>query len=329
MAGRDSSIMFSVPDPVAQLSYSLAMLRQAALGCDQPSDDSSIMASTEETTTKYKKPHIYPTLREPVLLRKMFQDDVYLLGGLAAIMLQWLHPAIAKGSLTSQFATRKANRLHNTIRFISTALRGTQEEKEAIFSVIHRYHARVKGPGYDANDPELHKWTAATLFAATVWIHEAFFGKMDRDLEEQICMESAVFATSLRMPPEMWPKSLDKFWEYFNHGVQNLPITPEALKLWAIMKQSDNLPLDLRAAMPIVHIITSNILPRRVAKLYGAKPSAVSRASFKAMTYSVSMLYPWIPAKYRQNRTRFYHSDRAEVAARIRKTGHWIGVAPA
>lgn len=281
------------------------------------------------TPAKYKTPHIYATLREPVLLRKMYQDDIYFLGGLAAIMMQWLNPALAKGSRTSQFATRKANRLHNTIRFIATALHGTQEEKEAIFAVIHKYHSRIKGPGYDANDPELHKWTAATLFAATVWIHEAFFGKMDREAEEQVCMESAIFATSLRMPPEMWPKSLDEFWEYWNHGVENLPMSTEALELWEIMKRPDHMPFDLRAAMPVVRVITSNILPARVAKLYGAEPSAVSRASFKALTYSVAWSYPWIPAKYRQSRTRFYHADRAKAVAKIRETGHWMGVTPA
>ncbi|KND87188.1 Uncharacterized protein TOPH_08167 [Tolypocladium ophioglossoides CBS 100239] len=165
-----------------------------------------------EHAKSYVEPFIYDTIAEPTYLQTLLVEDIYLLGGQFAILCQFDHPALAKGSYThSSFATRIANRLQNTARFLNTAVFGTQRQRNTIFSVIHKYHAHVKGEGYDANDPDLHKWTAATLFVAIVVVHEAVFGKLPYDLLEILYKESAVFETSLRMPPEMWPATLDDF----------------------------------------------------------------------------------------------------------------------
>src|ERR1035438_3722911 len=53
------------------------------------------------------------------------------------------------------------------------------------------------------------KWTAATLFMALVVVHETFFGKLSREKLEVLYKESAIYGTSLHMPPEEWPKTLD------------------------------------------------------------------------------------------------------------------------
>jgi hypothetical protein len=42
-------------------------------------------------------------------------------------------------------------------------------------------------------------------------VHEAFFGKLSRMKMESICKESATYGTSLCMPPEMWPATLNYF----------------------------------------------------------------------------------------------------------------------
>ncbi|KAK2783141.1 hypothetical protein FQN53_009330 [Emmonsiellopsis sp. PD_33] len=52
--------------------------------------------------------------------------------------------------------------------------------------------------------PELHKWTAATLFMALI-------GEVWLEKQEALLKETAIYATSLRRPPEMWPKTLDDF----------------------------------------------------------------------------------------------------------------------
>jgi uncharacterized protein (DUF2236 family) len=157
---------------------------------------------------------MYEPVVEPGLLRKTLKDGIYGIGGQYAILMQFSHPGLARGSAEhSDFASRILNRLKTTTRFLIAAVYGRQEEKEAIFSVVHRSHAIVKGDGYFADDPELHKWTAATLFMSFVAVHETFIGKMSESTKGTLNKESAIFATSLRMPPDMWPKAYEDFFE--------------------------------------------------------------------------------------------------------------------
>lgn len=283
-------------------------------------------AAAPDKPLKYKKPLIYNTVEEPNLLREVLLDDIFILGGQFAILCQWAHPGLAKGSfLRSNFKTRVANRLKTTLRFTNAAIYGSPEDKEAIFSVIHRYHAPVHGDGYDANDPELHKWTAATLFVALVIIYELIYGKMPRDMMEAIFRESAVYGTSLRMPPEMWPESLDAFWAYWDHNIATLEITDEARQLCVDLLYPVNLPLEMRAAMPLSRLITANVLPERLAREYKLQPTALSRTLFQTVMYGMATVYPWLPVSVRHARHQQYMDDLAAAVARIKETGHWIG----
>lgn len=89
----------------------------------------------------FGKPHIFKTIAEPHELKNYVDDAIYLTGGQFAILCQFAHPGLAEGSYKhSNFAYRILNRLQTTARFLNAAVYGTQEEKEAIFSVIHNAH---------------------------------------------------------------------------------------------------------------------------------------------------------------------------------------------
>lgn len=277
------------------------------------------------TSMPFKVPHIYETLEEPVLLREMLVDDIYLFAGQYAILCQWAHPALAKGShARSNFAKRILNRLVTTARFLNVAVYGNTEEKEAIFSVIHKYHAPIVGEGYDANDPELHKWTAATLFVAFAVVHELVFGKLSKDQMETLFRESAVYGTSLRMPPEMWPASLDEFWEYWNHNIETLEVTNEARELAAALLYPTNLPLSFSMLAPVSRFVTSHILPERLAKEYELQSTAMSRMVFDCGIGTFSMVYPRLPESVRCRMHNQAISDMKRAVTRINKTGHWV-----
>lgn len=275
---------------------------------------------------KYKKPVIHKTIEEPTLLRELLVDDIFVLGGQFAILCQWAHPGLAIGSYKrSNFKTRVALRLKTTLRFLNAAVYGSEEDKEAIFSVIHKYHAPVHGEGYDANDPELHKWTAATLFVSVIVVHELIFGKLSWETQEKLFRESAVYGTSLRMPPEMWPESLEAFWDYWNNNIATLEITDEARSLCQDLMYPENLPFELAALSPLARLITANTLPARLAKEYNMEPNAVSRALFNTVTYGMSMVYPLFPQSIRQHKYHQNMEDLQRAVQRIKDTGHWVG----
>lgn len=283
------------------------------------SDNKNPSAAITDTT-------IFQAITEPKELRNVVENDIYLLGGQVAILCQFAHPALAKGSFKhSSFATRIPQRLRNTARFLNAAVCGTPEEKAAIFSVIHKYHARVKGEDYDANDPELHKWTAATLFFSIILVREAFFGKMSEPEMEALLKESAIFGTSLRMPPEMWPATLAEFWEYWNHNIETLEITDMARKLSRDLLYPINLPLSVAASMPLARIITVNWLPERLAQEYDLHPTPASRVAYQAFVASTRLMYPWLPQSIKQRQHDFYMEDLKKAVQRIKQTGHWVG----
>lgn len=268
---------------------------------------------------------VFDTTTEPKALRSVVENDIYLLGGQVAILCQFAHPALAKGSYKhSNFASRIPQRLQNTARFLNAAVCGTPQDKAAVFSVIHKYHARVKGDDYDANDPELHKWSAATLFFSIIMVREAFFGKMSHSEMEILLKESAIFGTSLRMPPEMWPETLEGFWAYWDHNIATLEVTEMARKLSRDLLYPTNLPLHMAVSLPLARILTVNWLPERLAHEYDLHPTAGSRAAFQAFVASMRIIYPWIPQRLKQRQHDIYMEDLKQAVERIKQTGHWV-----
>lgn len=274
---------------------------------------------------RYKVSPIFDTVAEPDLIKMFAAEDIYLLSGQFAILCQFAHPALAKGTYKhSSFANRIPNRLENTMRFMTAASFGTQEEKEAVFSVIHRYHARVKGDDYDANDPELHKWTAATLFVSFIAVHEVFFGELPREKEEKLFKEFAVFGTSLRMPPELWPSTLDEFWEYWNHNIATLEVTDMARKLSRDLLYPINVPMWMRALSPVARLITTNLLPERLAKEYDLQPTWLGQLQYRATVQTVRLAYLSLPLYMRQTMYHERMDDLKRSVEKIKSTGHWV-----
>lgn len=276
------------------------------------------------TKSSYQETPIYNSVVEPSLLRTFSTEDIYLLSGQYAILCQFAHPALAKGTYRhSNFAKRIPNRLDNTMRFMNAATYGTEEEKRAIFSVIHRYHSRVKGDDYDANDPELHKWTAATLFVSFVAVHNVFFGELSREQTETLFKEFAIFGTSLRMPPEMWPDTLDEFWEYWNHNIATLEITDMARTMCHQLLYPVHVPLWMRALSPVARLVTINLLPERLAKEYHLEPTALNRWQYYATISAIRVSYLSLPDSMRQTMYKQRMDDLSTAVSKIKSTGHW------
>ncbi|KAL4808034.1 hypothetical protein BDV18DRAFT_134143 [Aspergillus unguis] len=269
----------------------------------------------------------FPTIAEPNALRSILQQDIYLLGSLFTILCQFAHPGLAKGSYNhTQFGKRYQQRLQKTGCFLNVAVRGTEEEKKAIFKIVHKYHSRVKGDGYSADDPELHKWTAATLFMSIVLVKETFFGKMGTDEMETLLQECAIFGTSLRMPPEMWFQDLQEFWTYWDYNIATLEITDEAKSLVQGLlypPQSKGLPFSMSIALPVVRNITINWLPSRLAREYGLTPGLASQAGYVGFVAWVKTVYPWVPVAWKGKLSRENMEDVRRGVEKIQRTGYW------
>jgi uncharacterized protein (DUF2236 family) len=208
---------------------------------------------------------------------------------------------------------------------MTAAVYGTPSELAAIYSMINKQHANVRGKGYDANDVELQKWTAATLCVALVVVHETFLGSIPLKEEEALCAESSCFATSLKMPGEMWPKSLDEFYTYWDTNINNLTITPEARKLRQLLTHNKNFPWYMRCAMPVIMMLTAKWLPRRLRREYGLPDpdTRVRRLLYEVVVLVVRWCYWCVPGWIKEGWHEGNLRDMREVVGEVRRSGRW------
>jgi uncharacterized protein (DUF2236 family) len=254
----------------------------------------------------------------------LVDDGIFLLGGQYAILCQFAHPGLAQGTVEhSDFRSRLLNRLTTTARFLNAEVYGTLEEKQAIFSVIHQRYSSVKGDDYYADDPELHKWTAATLFMSLVVVHEAFFGKLSREKLEALYKESAIYATSLRMPSEMWPATLDDFFAYWNQNVETLVVTDWAKELCRDLLWPNKIPMILKPVTPIARLLTTQWLPERLSPEYGLTITPFRLGMYHHVVGYVAMVYPHVPRKIRTMQSKAYMKDLKRAVKQIEATGTW------
>jgi uncharacterized protein (DUF2236 family) len=91
-----------------------------------------------------------------------------MVGGVAALLLQMLHPAVLAGVWDhSSFRGDMLGRLRRTARFIAVTTYGSAEDAEAMIAKVRDVHTRVKGTlpdgtPYAADDPHLLAWVHVT-----------------------------------------------------------------------------------------------------------------------------------------------------------------------
>lgn len=87
-----------------------------------------------------------------------------MVGGVASLLLQMLHPAALAGVWDhSDFRSDRHGRLKRTARFIAVTTYGSTQAAEAIIARIRRIHDAVEGvlpdgTAYRASDPALLRW---------------------------------------------------------------------------------------------------------------------------------------------------------------------------
>ena len=104
-----------------------------------------------------------------------------MVGGVAGLLLQMLHPAVLAGVWDhSNFRSDMHGRLRRTARFIALTTYGSREDAEAVIARVRGIHDRVSGTlpdgrTYAANDPALLAWVHVTeaMSFLDAWIRYA------------------------------------------------------------------------------------------------------------------------------------------------------------
>ena len=130
-------------------------------------------------------------------------------GGVAALLLQMLHPGALAGVWDhSNFRRDMLGRLRRTAQFISGTTYGSTETAEALIAKVRRIHDRVAGTlpdgtRYSANDAELLTWVhvaeVASFLAAYRRYRDPAFpaAEQDRYLAEYAVVAEKLGATGV------------------------------------------------------------------------------------------------------------------------------------
>lgn len=146
-------------------------------------------------------------------------------------------------------------------------------------------------------------------------VHKAFFGKLSTETKEVLFKESSVYATSLRMPTEMWPATLDEFWKYWNHNISTPPITQWAKDLAHPLFYPKN---------TIARLLTAQWLLERLRVVYGLQSAEARNGAYKAVKAYIRIVYPLVPQPVRTYPRRHGIKDTRKAVRRIQSSGTWV-----
>ena len=259
----------------------------------------------------------------PTRMRDISNEAVLLAGGARAILLQLAMPAVGTGvARHSDFGSDPLRRLRNTLSYLYVLVYGTPAEVARIVGYVDRAHAPVRsapdehGTAYDAVDPQQQLWVAATLYDSALTVHEAVFGPLGPHDAEALYREYAVIGTALQMPAGAWPADRAAFAEYWRLSLESLRVNEEARQVAWDLLHPPTAPLWLRAAMPLVRLITAGFLPRDVRDAFALPWSPGRERRFAVTVRMLRVVYPRLPARLRRWPAKHYLAAfRAHAAA--------------
>jgi len=222
-----------------------------------------------------------------------------MVGGIAALLLQMLHPAVLAGVWDhSNFRTDMQGRLRRTARFIALTTYGGKEDAEAVIAHVRGIHDRVRGvlpdgTPYAANDPSLLAWvhlTEATSFLGA-WVRYAEPGMTAAD-QDRYFAEMARVAEALGADPI--PRSraeARRLMDAMRPGLRCDVRTRQIARLVLAQPAPSHMAEPLQALTMQAGV---DLLPDWARRLHGLHNPVLARPLVRAGTLGVAQTLRWV-----------------------------------
>jgi len=221
-----------------------------------------------------------------------------MVGGVAGLLLQMLHPAVLAGVWDhSNFRGDMHGRLRRTARFIALTTYGSRPEAEAAISRVRNIHANVAGElpdgtPYRADDPALLAWVHVTEVTSflSAWIRYSD-PLMSRARQDRYFAEVAQIALALGADPVPRDRAgaerlildmrRDLYADARTREVAGLLLSQRAERK-AI---EPFLAITLRAAV--------DLLPAWALRMHGFEQSGISRHAVRVGAFGMAQALRW------------------------------------
>lgn len=158
-----------------------------------------------ETPVQRSGDALFP--RDSVTWRVHGDVTTMMVGGVASLLLQMLHPAVLAGVWDhSAFRTDMLGRLRRTARFIAETTYAERSIAQAAIDRVRQVHERVggtlpDGTPYRADDPQLLAWVHVTEMSSFLAAWQRYGKPVSRAEEDVYYAETARIAQALGADP--------------------------------------------------------------------------------------------------------------------------------
>jgi uncharacterized protein (DUF2236 family) len=222
-----------------------------------------------------------------------------MIGGVAGLLLQMLHPAVLAGVWDhSNFRHDMQGRLRRTARFIALTTYGSRDEAEAAIARVRAVHQSIggalpDGTAYRADDPELLAWVHVTEVSSflAAWIRYAE-PSMPRARQDLYFAEVARVAEALGADPVPRDRaSAEALIDAMRGRLHADARTREVAKL--LLSQHAENPL----TEPLLRVTLQagvDLLPDWARQMHGLKPSTPVRHAVRASALGIAGTLRWV-----------------------------------
>ena len=151
---------------------------------------------------------------------------VALLAGPANVIMQLARPGVGYGVMESRVESGRIDlhpvkRARTTFTYLAVATAGSDTQRAAFRRAVNRAHAQVYSTPdspvqYNAFDLDLQLWVGGCLYKGAVDIYRTFVGELNDEDADRHYREGMALATTLQVPPQMWPAdraAFDRYWQ--------------------------------------------------------------------------------------------------------------------
>ncbi len=165
-----------------------------------------------------------------------------MVGGIAALMLQALHPlAMAGVDEHSDFRVDPLGRLRRTSAFVAAVTFGATPLVEQHIAMVRAIHTRVTGIAadgrpYSANDPELLTWVHTVEHGCFLWAYQRHSGRplSAREIDQYL---DEVAEVAIRLGAHWVPRTQEQLESYFRRLRPQLYRGPQARRAFDFLEQ--------------------------------------------------------------------------------------------
>jgi len=217
---------------------------------------------------------------ELALLRRKMDGIVVFIAGPANVAIQLGWPEVGYGVVESSVDSGKVTkhpfkRFRTTVGYLGIALLGNHTQRLAYREAINGQHRQVRSTAdspvkYNAFNRELQLWVASCIYYGTVDAFTRMHGPMTGEEEAIVLRAGARIATTLQVPPEMWHRTPEDFWAYWEEGLARVDIDQRVGDYLRGLMRMDILPAPLDRLLGPLHLwLNTGFLPEPVREQLG------------------------------------------------------------